>query len=758
MTKYSNSFLLDEVRCGFYIPSEIKQAWAAELEVLQAVDKVCKENNIQYFADWGTLLGTVRHRGFIPWDDDLDIVMKREDYERFRQVENQLPEGFSIHTFRNEEGFREFHATVVGAPSVCFEKEHLRRFHGFPYLCGLDVFILDYVYEDEKKEEERIHRIKYVIAVADGIEDGTMDAPTIESGLKKIYELTGVNIDRRLTKHEKWILLYELAEKICGEVSPDDAEELTQMIPWGIIGKRFRFPKKNYQKSIRLPFEYTTMPVPLEYDSMLKKRYGEYLKLVKAAGGHEYPFFGAQKANLQKLLDFNISGYEYKNQEIFRKPSDSANGWKVIVSEAITEWINIADEVRRECSDEVRKECSDGAADKDAVLNQLSGLQQLIIDIGNVIEQIKGTECETISLIERLCEAIFRLYTNVEGGKAYSEELSVYSELYTEVVESIRRLLECREVVLITLSGKHWERIAQFYEIENSQENTDVYVLQIPYFYKDYDGTPTEIIYENHEYPQGVNIVDYQSVELQLMHPDRIYFQQPYDDCNGAWGIPTEYFSNNLRNATEELIYVPWLSVDDFDAESRAYDNMKYYVTAPGIVYADKVILDNNHQIEMYTAKLSEWSGIDRDIWNRKFVVRENDSELCDCSNSSADKSKKKRMAYFIGIGQLICGHQEMWNKIVSNFNVFSEHTDKIDITVLVDEEFDDILRHEDSQLFDLYTELMEKHKDIAWKKLNEYDSVSDIAEEFDAFYGDAGCLVPEFITVHKPVMVQNIV
>ena len=79
-------FFRDEVRNGFYIPTAIKQAWAAELEVLQVIDQICAKHGIEYFAEYGTLLGAVRHGGFVPWDDDLDICMMREDYNRFRAV------------------------------------------------------------------------------------------------------------------------------------------------------------------------------------------------------------------------------------------------------------------------------------------------------------------------------------------------------------------------------------------------------------------------------------------------------------------------------------------------------------------------------------------------------------------------------------------------------------------------------------------------------------------------------------------------
>lgn len=148
--KFCKEFFEDEVRDGFFVPAEIKQAWAAELEVLSEIDKICKKHHIQYFADWGTLLATVRHEGFIPWDDDLDIVMKRDDYNRFMEIANtELSEGFSAYNFRNHDDFWLFLGRVVGKQRICFEQEHLDRFHQFPYIAGVDIFVLDCVSRDE---------------------------------------------------------------------------------------------------------------------------------------------------------------------------------------------------------------------------------------------------------------------------------------------------------------------------------------------------------------------------------------------------------------------------------------------------------------------------------------------------------------------------------------------------------------------------------------------------------------------------------
>ena len=74
--RFDSAFFREEEREGFLIASKMKHAWAAQMEVLKDIETVCEKHGLQYFAAFGTLLGAVRHQGFIPWDDDMDIFMK----------------------------------------------------------------------------------------------------------------------------------------------------------------------------------------------------------------------------------------------------------------------------------------------------------------------------------------------------------------------------------------------------------------------------------------------------------------------------------------------------------------------------------------------------------------------------------------------------------------------------------------------------------------------------------------------------------
>ncbi|MBO7379018.1 MAG: LicD family protein, partial [Bacteroidales bacterium] len=79
--KYSvpESFLQEETRNGYMVTAHMKQVWAVQLDLLQELLRVCNEHGLKVFADSGTLIGAVRDHGFIPWDDDIDMCMLRED-------------------------------------------------------------------------------------------------------------------------------------------------------------------------------------------------------------------------------------------------------------------------------------------------------------------------------------------------------------------------------------------------------------------------------------------------------------------------------------------------------------------------------------------------------------------------------------------------------------------------------------------------------------------------------------------------------
>ena len=84
----------------------LHKVWTVELEILDVIDHICRVHSIRYSLFYGTLLGTIRHQGFIPWDDDIDVLMSRYDYERFRQVWRE--EAFKDYELVDQEGYSDY--------------------------------------------------------------------------------------------------------------------------------------------------------------------------------------------------------------------------------------------------------------------------------------------------------------------------------------------------------------------------------------------------------------------------------------------------------------------------------------------------------------------------------------------------------------------------------------------------------------------------------------------------------------------------
>lgn len=769
-----DSFLLDEVRCGFMVPSAIKQAWAAELEVLKEIDRVCKKHKIQYFADWGTFLGTVRHGGFIPWDDDLDIVMKREDYIKFMTVARfDMDAGFDVQTFRNHDDCWLFMGKVVGRNGFCFEKEHLQKFHNFLYIASVDIFVLDYVYRDPKKEEKRRELCKYMLAVADSIVEHGMTRADREKRYKLLEERCGYKLKYMDDPIEMRRYLYGEIESIFAQVPEQEADKLTQLFPWGLKGDWFQFPKQYYEESVYLPFEYTSMPVPKMYDKMLRQRYGDYVRLVKSAGAHDYPFFEGQKNNLEKVLDFELPEFRVDKTKIFRSKEEEACkslSNKVMTKECAGELWRMKDELTW-----LIKKISVDSSCTEQALDLLVASQQLAIDMGNLLEQFMGERCSIVPLLEQYCEVLYKIYmqlsSEVNGDEvAYVDEDSIVAcismaanslgTLQKSIMDNMEQNIWGREsVILIPVLAKDWCGMYSLWQEYIKNPKYDVYVVPLPYYFKDYDGSTRKVCYEASDFPGEVVVSDYNILTpeyLELLHPEIIVIQNPYDSWNPAISVPEQFYSLNLRKYTDKLIYVPPFTVEEYTkSNEREYFNMRYYVTMPGVVYADCVIVQSESIQKMYIEKLIEFAGDEtKTIWDKKVVVGEDwdreqkgDEYVKNCQKNDRGTCSKKKILYGISLGSYIVDVEAGQAKIERNIQFFEDCKERIELAVLIypdNEAAEPVCEYIDG--------MSEKYPGVISKK-----SVAECdIKDFDAYYGDVMPLVMEFRGAGKPVMVQE--
>ena len=169
--EFPREFFCDEVRDGFFVSETMKRFWAGQLVVLSEIDKICRRHDINWYADSGTMLGAVRHNGFIPWDDDVDIAIFRDEYERFLDyARNELPKGYLIFSSKDEQCENPF-GRIVNGKEVIYSPERLGGFFGCPFVVGVDIFPIDRIYEDINKEDDRMKRARLILITLVGVKE-----------------------------------------------------------------------------------------------------------------------------------------------------------------------------------------------------------------------------------------------------------------------------------------------------------------------------------------------------------------------------------------------------------------------------------------------------------------------------------------------------------------------------------------------------------------------------------------------------------
>lgn len=530
MKEISMDFFRDEVRNGFFIPTAVKQAWAAQLQVLDVIETICRKHDITYFADWGTILGTVRHGGYVPWDDDMDICMKREDYTRFKEAaKTELPKDFRIHDYEHQEDHWLFLSRVANSVHINFETEHMKQFHNFPYIAGIDIFVLDYLYKDEQQETQRCEEVKHIIAVADSIIAGEIAQPVKEANLIQLEQKYHKTFNRKLDNRHMGIELYRLAEEQMARVPKEESDRMAQIFPWGLLGNRGQ-DKKYYEKFVRLPFENTTMPVPADYHRILSGKYHDYFKIHKVWSGHDYPYFEGQRKNLQAVADFKLPEFTFDKAMLRQntRKRDNQDTMQNIAAEVLSNIEKLHNAFLAEIS---RKTAGAEQADSVAqLLDMLAQCQSVAIDLGNFIEQMKGEENLSakacVAALEEYCEKIFNVYNNlslaVEREKEDFQKLcAALNQAFVQMKRTVEsEIIYKKLVAFLPDNPKRWKEMQALYAYYTQQENTEACVIPLPLFTKNLYG---EIVAgqdeydrndKRNEYPAYLNVIPWHTVQL----------------------------------------------------------------------------------------------------------------------------------------------------------------------------------------------------------------------------------------------------
>lgn len=322
MIKFDNDYYKAEYRNNFFVEEKMKRAWAAQIEVLEEIRRICLKHSIRFFADWGTLLGAVRHKGFIPWDDDLDIGMLRGDYMKFLEAAPyELDKFFELKSLYNDPDHDNVKCRVISGRHMNFDRKYLERFHNCPYVVGIDIFPIDYIPVDENQMNEQTHMIELVMSIAASVPEKPPYNDEVIELVHNVENTFGVKFDKNNRLFHELKKLVDMLSAIHNET---DSKEVCSMIDLA-GGWDYHVPIECYGTSIEMPFENITIPVPVGYDTILKIKYGDdYMTPRQCSSSHDYPFYAKQEKALKDVLEREYSR-EFSDDEFQRLLAEEIN-------------------------------------------------------------------------------------------------------------------------------------------------------------------------------------------------------------------------------------------------------------------------------------------------------------------------------------------------------------------------------------------------------------------------------------------------
>ena len=265
-------FLDEEVRCGYTITSKMKEVWAIELDLLSQLQRVFRKYEIEYVAYAGTALGAVRHNGFIPWDDDIDLIVSRENFEKLCKVaKKEFKYPYFFQTEESDYGCVTGLAKLRNSETTIILNSHKSRNFKFNQGIFVDIFVYDNIPDDLNERELFFKQIEDLKAKSlkfrNTFHCDKAELHTLKGKIKNVCE----KLIRISHIHNPF---YKKLSLFCQKYNSVKTEYVQDVF---IFPEIWKYSKaKYYAEKIDVPFEFLHLPVPKDSDSYLTELFGDW--------------------------------------------------------------------------------------------------------------------------------------------------------------------------------------------------------------------------------------------------------------------------------------------------------------------------------------------------------------------------------------------------------------------------------------------------------------------------------------------------
>lgn len=399
--------------------------------------------------------------------------------------------------------------------------------------------------------------------------------------------------------------------------------------------------------------------------------------------------------------------------------------------------------------DEIRKAVD--AKNYGLAMSLLEQCQEGAIKLGNLIELTEGEGFITIPLLEDYCELIYIIHEEIGQSQSVNEN-QVYKSLRKSLIQienSVKNDIRVRlEVVFLPYKASMWDSLESVWKAADEDENCDAYVVPIPYYDRNPDGSFGKFHYEGAKMPKYVPITYYNDYDLEKRKPDIIYIHNPYDNYNLVTSVDPRFYSFELKKYADLLVYIPYYSTSGGMSEGQLRCSAYYH--------ADYIIM----QAEQYRTYFDPDLPQDKlqPLGSPKF-----DRIIRICNNPPEppaewkDKMAGKKVYFYnTSIGGMLANTDAFIKKIDYVFKCFKNKKDACLLWrphPLLESTFNS-MRPQYKAAFDLLKNYFLENK------LGIYDDTPDITDTIalcDAYIGDAGTSVTSLFGIAgKPIFILD--
>lgn len=409
----------------------------------------------------------------------------------------------------------------------------------------------------------------------------------------------------------------------------------------------------------------------------------------------------------------------------------------------------------------------------DIALTLLEQCQDSAIRIGGMIEEAEGEGFVTIGLLENYCETIYQSYEQIRQQQSVNAG-KVFKNLRREMIQienSVKNDISVRtSAVFLPYKASMWDSLESVWKAADADPDCDAYVIPIPYFDKNPDGTFGEAHYEGNKFPADVPVTGYEDYDFEENRPDIIFIHNPYDECNHVTSVHPFFYIKNLKNFTDKIVYIPYFILGEDMYESMC--------VTPGTVFTDGVIVHSVPAKEDYIRYLKKFyleNGEVRGKAAEKEVEKMLREKILPLGSPKIDKvvngrredyalpeawekklDGRKAVLYNTGVSGILHGNEQELTKIQDTINYFAGRDDVV-LWWRPHPLSGSTMQSMRPQIFDAYQALVEEYKRSG---IGIYDDTADLHRALlwtDMYYGDDSSLIYLYGVQGKPIVRQSV-